>query len=563
MGKTAPPAPGPRPAGETKREALLRDFGKTPGQALLDRILDQQNPAAAVVEMASGDFFWLVKKIGDDDSLPLLKLASADQWQHLLDMEIWRKDQLDAGEAMVWLRRLYEADRARTVRWLLSDGSELASFCLKHYVDVAVKSGDDDEFEIPGGYFTHDGVFYLGVEHDGFRPFLQELTNRMAAEHPVRYATILQGLPTVIPAEAEEDLYRQRSLRLSEYGFLPFDEALEVYAPLEPEALARESSAAPLPFDLQPDETRNLLPVLPLRQAGEHSILQKTIDSITDPALSDRVRLEFAGLCNEMISARGLAISDAEDLARPCRDTAGYLNLAVEKLCGEDVPAAGRLIAGNALLAILRVGFGYTLKLRWRAERWVQTSWFHRSGLKPPFWGERDGSMLEACLLKVPRFHAGPAEPAKAFEHAPELDEAHRSIDRMEALDRLMGILAEGRPPEGAPLPREQWTCRSLLLTFWARRLLGLRAGFDGLSPGEAASFFGKLGAGGGRREYDPVFLEDMMSFAGDLPAEETGPLREALGVLLAEFRRELESLPADGPEGRLAPSILISPPAA
>jgi len=47
----------------------------------LDRILALKNPEEFVRKMAHVDFYWLVKKIGEEDALPVLKMASAAQWE--------------------------------------------------------------------------------------------------------------------------------------------------------------------------------------------------------------------------------------------------------------------------------------------------------------------------------------------------------------------------------------------------------------------------------------------------------------------------------------------------
>jgi len=223
---TAKEEPRPEDAG-SRGDALLLAYPALTGKDLLDRILGSNNPVKLVEDLAFGDFFWLIKKIGADDSLPLLSLATNDQRQHLLDMEIWDRDHLDEEKAMAWLKRLYEADRQRTVRWLLSEGYVFAGFCLKKYIDVLVREGDEEMPEIPEDHFTHDGVIYIGVPNEALRPFIEEMTKLMAGEHPDRYMAILQTLPTIIPTESEEELYRLRSTRVAEQGFLPFEEAQE------------------------------------------------------------------------------------------------------------------------------------------------------------------------------------------------------------------------------------------------------------------------------------------------------------------------------------------------
>jgi hypothetical protein len=544
-------------------EALLRAYPSATGKDLLDRILESENPVKVVEDLSFGDFFWLIKKIGAGDSIPLLALATDDQWQHILDMETWDRDHLDEEKAMAWLKRLYEADRQRTVRWLLSDGYEFASLCLKKYLDVLVVEEGEEPTEVPEGYFTHDGVIFLGVSNEALRPFIEEVTKLMASEHPVRYLALLQALPVMIATETEEELYHRRSMRVAEQGFLPFDEALEVFSPLDERVLATDVEERVAPVELDENEMKALIPLLPLYQAEKGSLFEKALSAVGDPAAMDRIRMEFAGICNAMMAVETPSIEDAQDLLKTCREAAGYLNLAMEMLCENDPKRAGRLMIANPLLSVHRVGFGYLLKLRWRAEQWKKKSWFDKNGLSPVFWGDDRGGVLAALLLKKPMFFQGleSREPVKSFEHAEELEQAGRIIEEIAALDRLCSRLSEVAPPEGDLLLEEDLTYRQLLFDFWSRRLLNLKPSFSGISIDQARSLFRLLRAGEERPPYrmggfGEAFVNDLMAQAEGM--EGVPPLRASLSSLWEEFRRECESVEiAD--LGRVIPKFFLT----
>jgi hypothetical protein len=540
---------GPPDAGDTgpPGDALLRAYPSATGKELLDRILESENPARIVESLSFGDFFWLIKKIGAADSIPLLSLATDDQWQHILDMETWDRDHLDEEKAMAWMKRLYGADRQRTVRWLLSDGYEFACFCLKKYLDVLVAEEGEEPPEIPEDYFTHDGVIFLGVSNEALRPFIEEVTKLMAGEHPVRYLSLLQALPVLIATEMEEELYHRRSMRVAEQGFLPFDEALEVFAPLDERVLVAGIEERVAPVELDEDEMKALVPLLPLYQAEKGSLFEKALTTIGEPAALDRIRMEFAGICNAVTAVEAPVIEDAQDLLKTCRESAGYLNLAMEMICKNDPERAGRLMIANPLLSVHRVGFGYLLKLRWRVEQWKKKSWFDKNGLTPVFWGDDRGGVLAALLLKKPMFFQGldSPEPVKSFEHAGELERAERVIEEIAALDRLCSKLSEITPPDGDLFLEEDLTYRQLLFDVWSRRLLQLKPSLSGISIDQAASLFRLLRSGEERPPFrmggfDEAFVKDLTAQAGkteDLPL-----LRASLSSLWEEFRRECES---------------------
>jgi len=87
------------------RRDLVRDFHALPSSRVMNRILEADQPTELVQGLTSEDFFWLIKKVDDDDCLTLLELASNDQWEYLLDLEIWRKDQLDMENTSIWMKQ--------------------------------------------------------------------------------------------------------------------------------------------------------------------------------------------------------------------------------------------------------------------------------------------------------------------------------------------------------------------------------------------------------------------------------------------------------------------------
>ena len=97
---------------------------------MLIGILEHDNPQEIVQALPSEDFYFLVKKIGVNECLPLLKLAASVQWQYLMDLEIWRKDRIHLQETSFWLERFQQADPGRLFKWLFGEGQWLTLLLL-------------------------------------------------------------------------------------------------------------------------------------------------------------------------------------------------------------------------------------------------------------------------------------------------------------------------------------------------------------------------------------------------------------------------------------------------
>ena len=549
----------------TEQELLIKGLHALPGGKILDRILQQKNAAKLVQSLSSGDFYWLIKKIGDEDCLPLLELATVDQWQYLLDLEAWQKDRLDMANSWAWLNRILKMDPKRLVRWLFGEGGDLASYHFFRSIEVIVVNKEDEAYDLPPGYFSLDGVFHIRVMDSGHRETIENILREMAKEDFNQYQALLLGLAKVIPAEMEEEMHRLRNVRLAEHGFLPYEEAIGVYAPLEPEALSPEGLQA-LPEVHVDQEVRALVPVSPLYHTETENMLTEAASRIADPIFLDRIRLEFAGLCNQIISAEGLQFRELEDLIRVCGKAARTLNLALERLCGRDVSKAQEVLRRHSLVSLFRVGFGLVLKLKWEAERWMRESWFYGLELDTDFWGEHWGGILSGLLEKSPRLYSELQEgdEYRDFEWVSELGECLTALRRLMVLDSLMERLAASYPVDEQLIQSSGVTFHPFFFNLWGRRILKLKPSFSGLSLSQARRLFRRLREGSSAPPYtmpgfEKIFVSDLMSYVADADPEAASILRETLALIWQEFYEEYKQVSISDLDGRYSKYIIIT----
>ncbi|MBW2205201.1 MAG: hypothetical protein JRF52_14330, partial [Deltaproteobacteria bacterium] len=402
---------------QTYDVSILEDLYTLPGTEVMDRILDYPDPPGLIKGLPSEDFFWLLKKIGED-SMQLLKLASLRQWQHLLDLELWEKDRLDMTNSFLWLQRLQRSDPERLAKWLFNDGQAMAYLYLFRNVRVELRD-ENEAYDLEKGFITLDGLFYIKVLKEEQTETVEGIIRTMAGEDLLKFHSLLTGLAGVLPADLEEDMYRLRNVRIAEHGFLPREEALIVYAPLDPEAIAQKDS--PEMVNPVPDkDSLDLAPYTPFYFSKSQNLLTKSASRIADPGLLDRIRLEFAGLCNQILSADGLVIDDIDVLKKTGHKAAGYLNLCLEEMCGKDIRAAEELLRNNSLISLFRTGFGLAQKLKWEAERWLKQSWFDHNSMGYSFWGDEWGNTLAGLMKKRPKYYCGPEREGeyRDFEQA-------------------------------------------------------------------------------------------------------------------------------------------------
>lgn len=540
---------------------LVRSLLSLPGGEIVNRILDLEYPEKMVRALSHVDLYWLMKKIGEDDALPLLRLASQEQWQFLLDMETWDRDKLEPKQATLWLDRLFQADPERLPKWFFSEGELFAYFILSGKIEVQVRN--KDEVVEDEGLFTLDDVYYIGVRDKEHEELIQNLLHSLAEEDYLRYQALMMGLAGTVIAEVEEEMYRRRNVRLAEDGFLPYNEAISIYARLEPDAL---KSQRRLPH--QPESEPDLPPVpfAPILQVGEKSLMLEAIRPSADPLLFERVLLEFAGLCNQVISADRTTVSDAEDLIKICRKVAGYINAGLERLSGGNLPACEDYLRNNSLQDIFRVGYTLALEVKWEAERWVKRAWFIRQGFRPGFWDDWGGT-LGGILQKRPLFFEGTSsgKPYREFESTADVERSGEILHRMMAMDRLLENLSSQHPVERRRAKDPLFTFHALLFNFWARKKLDIEPGFAPLSLEEVRNFFRLLRSGieippFRLQRFKETFAEDMAACAGELEPEERHLLGEALRLVWERFSEEYAWVATADLDGKSMKFILTSP---
>jgi len=538
------------------------------GDKALAKVLNHPDSLRLIRTMSSEDYFWLIKKVGADGSLELLKLASLDQWQYLFDVDSWQKDRLELNRTGKWMQQLLTADPERFLQWLISDQEGLLYYYLYRNVLVEVKNEDEEMFEAGPEFFTLDGFFYIRPIQEDQRETIEALLRTLAQEETLKYQALLTGLAGVLPAELEEDMYRMRNVRLAEHGFLPREEAIAVYAPLNPGSLKmKNQDAGVLPSAGMEDV--GVVPRWPLQTIEGQNLLTKTISNLSDAKLLDRIRLEFAGLCNQIVSAEGLSNWDMDNLQEIQMQAAGYLNMILKERClnewgNEDINAAENLLRMNSLISLFRAGFGLALNLKWKAERWLKDCWFHGAGLEPSFWGQKWGRTLTGILKKRPLFYCGDESISgfRHFESLSELSSASTILDLLDGLDSLMAELTKVYPLDVSDSLFLDITFYQLLFTLWARQLLDLEPGFKGVSLKQARGFLSILRAGDSEPPYRMFGFEERFLKAFEMP----DPLHmvsknqeDALARTWRDFSDEMEIVPTDALDAKYSKYILIT----
>lgn len=488
---------------------IRKEMSVLPADQALDRILASSEPAALVHSFPAQDLHLLVHDIGPESALPILKLASNRQWEYFLDVEGWHRDRMDLDAITHWAYLLLLADPTRMTRWVGNDKIEILEYYLFKNIEVVLREHDQDPSDFGDGFITLEGMFYIRIldhpvfdhpvdslsEDDGAakqafgqmrRRLINDLLSHLADEDPVRFHQILLEAMHVIPAEVEEEAYRQRNIRMAENGFLPFDEAIGIYQSLTVQELKNRAASH---REFRPSVgTRQPVMHFTTRLADGQDPVIQALEKIDSESKRLSALMELAGLANRLIVADQKLVRDRVDLKQAVQKACGYIRIGLAALAADmgdpspdskkcskkDSKKSAAMLAHYSLPNVFQLGFGYALRIKWRADRWFRESWLQEQDLTLTFLGETWMGVLGGLLIKKPLFfdEALQAPRYREFTAMDDIVQTDAVLDRLMAMDsflRQLGIGFEVQQTVDVFL-----TYKNLMLTLWVRDCLGL-----------------------------------------------------------------------------------------
>lgn len=538
-----------------KRKEIL----SLPPEKAIDAILDFPQPAALVHSCSEEDLYFLIQEIGPEDSFSLLSLASNRQWEYIMDMEVWDRDRIEIKSFTRWLDLFFRADPDRLIKLLIKEKIEFIEFYLFNTLEVRIREHDEDPSVFGKEFFTFDDTFYIRFIDDSSEmesagsfkehreEFLSKFLKRLAAFDHISFQNILLESLGILPAEFEEEAYRLRNVRLAEKGFLPFDEAIGIYQSLT----LKDFDNAGKKFISRKIEDHLLLPV-PIYSTGmlkEDNLFARALQLIGTDDVLQQIQTEFAGLCNQIISADQNRIRGKEELRPIVKKACGYISIGLQRLAKgdkenkeiHDAVHNAELLQRYPLCSIFRLGYGLALELKWKAERWHKKSWFVSQGLPLGFWGEEWLGVLGGLMLKKPLYYDNYKTGVlyREFLSTGEIQEAEDVLNEIIAFDDLLSLIAI----RVEPLAHRFVTHKMLILTFWARHYLGLPEEFLPLALDEFKRFFNDFWTGNLKsRRIQISMKESFLNWLSDKTGLTFYEISQRLGQTLENLFNEMES---------------------
>ncbi len=332
----------------------------------LELLLDDPHAAELVPRIPVEDFYYLVHGVGLEDSLDVLRLASIEQLQGCLDLDLWERDRLSSPRVLAWLEILTELSPAVLARTIHALDTELLALVVGRHARVYDRTvgeapPDETPFVI---HRTADAAFVveLRTSNSTAARTLERFIVRLYDGDPDLARALLTEAKWGTTSELEEASYRWRTARLADLGFPSYDDALGVYREVDPARVA-----PPVPGSPDANETR-MLPVPFAEALGEDSLFEQALAGIDDEAVLATLSASLVALLNRVLVADRVDAADVDLVRETTARVRDTLSLGLDHLAGGDSGRAVDLLTQVALTDVFRVGYSLTAALARRAR---------------------------------------------------------------------------------------------------------------------------------------------------------------------------------------------------
>ena len=371
------------------------------GKDRLRYLFLSEHPEQLVQQLPELEVFLTVKEAGEKDCLDLISLTTPEQFQFLLDLDFWKKDQLDAEKVLHWMEILLESGEKKVIQFIQSADIEFIALLLKKFIHATAVDGEPLEVMDKVAPFTLDQYHFVHFRgkrtREVFEPFLQVLYQANKGT----YQRLMDSLTVEFESELEETGYRLRNSRLKDYGFPDFEESLEIYRFLNPDAPLPEGR--PLRPAVQEAAAKGN-PIFYLAHPGEGPFFSSVLSKIDDSDEHNRLLQEIAALCNKAIVAEAIDLSNIVAMERVVKKVYHTLNLGLQYVSKDDDLRAVHILRSLPAQKLFQYGISTTLLLRRKAESLLKGPWFSNDQenlvlLDPPHFETFEGILRRRPTL--------------------------------------------------------------------------------------------------------------------------------------------------------------------
>jgi hypothetical protein len=479
-------------SGQNQIDLLLGSRGKE----RLHYLLLSKNPEPLVQQLPELEVFLTVKELGEGDALSLISLTTPEQFQFLLDLEFWKRGELDPEKILHWLETLLDCGEKKIAQFIQTTNREFIALLLKKFLRVTTLEGEPVEVEETLPPFTLDHYYFIHFMGKGAGQVLERFLKLFSLIDAEGYQKLMEALVWEVDSELEEGEYRIRNARLSEHGFPEFEEALEIYRFIPPDSLISKGTAPSL---VKQEEGGKRRPTFYLTFIGDNPFFSSVLAKVVDPQDQDRLKIEMTALCNRAMVAEATDLSRFEEIERITRKVIHTLNLGLEYLSGQEEARAVEILHSLPLQRLFQGGVSLTYLLKRKTETLLNGPWFGADRENLIFLDLPYLERFEGILQKRPSLHRN--GKTEDFKNLGELKETENLVKTVETVVHFLGRRLNATPDYLKNLDLtgchpDHWreiTVSTLFLTALANQVLKGSFRFEAIETTRLKDLFSRL----------------------------------------------------------------------
>jgi len=466
------------------------------GKDRLHYLFLSEHPEQLVQQLPELEVFLTVKEAGEKDCLDLISLTTPEQFQFLLDLDFWKRDQLDAEKVLHWMEILLESGEKRVIQFIQSSDIEFIALLLKKFIHVSAIDGEHLEGMDRTPLFTLDQYHFVHFRGKRTREIFEPFLHILYRADKKSYQRLMDSLTVELESELEETGYRLRNSRLSDYGFPGFEESLEIYHFLNPDSPIPEGR--PLKPAVQEEVARGS-PIFYLAHQAEGPFFSSILSKIDDFHEQNRFKLEIAALCNKAIVAEAIDLSNIVAMERAVKKVYHTLNLSLQYLSKDDEIRALEILQSLPLQRLFQYGVSTTLLLRRKAESLLKGPWFSNEQENLVLLDSPHFEKFEGILRRRPTLYQNWVY--EDFKNPQDLKEADDFLEWLKTIITFLGIELKVSPLylKGIDLSGcypDDWremTLSAIFLTSLANQILKGTFQFEAIVQAQVKDFLSRI----------------------------------------------------------------------
>ncbi len=427
---------------------------QVPWKDRMNVIMQSEAARELVQALPVEEVFWMIKQRGIEDSLPVIARTTHEQFQYLVDVDCWQRDQFMPDNLLAWFRILGRCNLAKVLEWFEQADESLLVAGMKQFVSIhkiEEESDFSEEYEdMPP--CTLDGINYFKFATEEAQLSLLPMFKVLRNNDAPRFQTLIEGIIWDSRIEAEDDALHWKQSRTAENGFPSFDEALGIYQPLTTDDMQQ-------PMPIAPEEPSHSMPhhkgELRLRYSlteGRLPIFLRNALTALDSEELEGFERELITTANKVMVADSMEARDLEDVRRALHKAAGYISIGLEHLSSGDPVVAQACAADQHPEHLFRCGYSLVNDIAACVRRYDGVIWTNTAPRFISFYGTPLADTALGLVRSRPLLYEGIVNPGSSlyrdFESLADVKAAANAVERLIAADTLLFKCAALSLPE-------------------------------------------------------------------------------------------------------------------